>query len=91
MSKSKEGIASDIDAKVNQLTTELGNLNQYLVQLTSNLKRLRNERKLTLEKIQLYTGALQAYSESSRLLNEGKEVPAANDESVPMENQCQSH
>jgi len=69
-----EGKVIKIEEKYSQLTEELKKQHLFLNEVNNALSRLKNDKTVTLSNIAKIEGAIQAYSESIRLMKEEKMV-----------------
>lgn len=68
-----EGKVNQIEEKYGQLTEELKRQHSFLNEVNSAIGKLKNDRAITLANISKIEGAIQAYSESIRLLKDKTE------------------
>lgn len=68
---------AQISDKQRQLQEELKKQTSFLSELENAIRRLRNDRKITIANISKIDGAMQAYSESVLLLRDEAKVEAA--------------
>jgi len=66
-----EGKITQIEEKSKQLQEEMQRQSSFLNELNNAIKKLRNDRKVTIANLSKIDGAIQAYSESVRLIKEG--------------------
>jgi hypothetical protein len=75
-SMSKDTLAVDFETKAKQLNEEMQKQSAYLGEINSTIKKLRNDRKVIQGNLSTMNGAIQAYSESARLVKEGENPEA---------------